>query len=209
MAPAGSEFERRSEAEFECLLILVTRTLVTRTLVTRISLRDPLEFCPRQAIAARSCDAVIPCSLAIALACWKPTCATYERTISHVISWARAGAVNAKVLSINGAMIVSFLIVMCSRPHRPKDLKASRRQAAGTKTYYDACPVTEHDYVIKLNILPAIKILAKRPRVTISASVFWRLFHRLLARHPQSLRRHLGRLEADGVPFSEWNCGFV
>jgi hypothetical protein len=92
--------------------------------------------------------------------------------------------VNAKVLSISGAMIVSFLIVMCSRPHRPKDLKASRRQAAGTKTYYDACPVPEHDYVIKLNILPATKILAGRPSVAVSFSVFWRLFHHLLASRP-------------------------
>jgi hypothetical protein len=95
----------------------------------------------------------------MALACSKPTCATYERTISHVISCASAGPVNARVLSRNGAMIVSFLIVMCSRPHRPKDLKASRRQAAGTKTYYDACPVPEHQYVEKLNFLPAAKIM--------------------------------------------------
>jgi hypothetical protein len=47
--------------------------------------------------------------------------------------------------------------VLSSSP--AKGFESVSRQAAGTKTYYDACPVPEHQYVEKLNFLPAAKIM--------------------------------------------------
>jgi len=86
----------------------------------------------KQRLALRSCVAVIPAARACALACTKPTCLTYARTVSQVISeFANTGLAVATKKSTSRAVFIRVAVCVAHGEVQPR-VCASLNAASGT-----------------------------------------------------------------------------